>query len=180
MTLSCFETSASDSAVGAVEIEDGDRLAARDFAAQGQVCDVDVVLAEDGPHEADQAGGIDMVVHQQVAIEIRIEVEVAELHQSQELIAEDRAGGGELPASVTMVALTSVEKSPRSDDDDSVISMPRSRASISALTMFTPLSSAEAMKPDVNAAVISFVFSWPRRRGTAAERIGLATTSSVG
>ena len=62
------------------------------------------------------------------------------------------------PSSVKTVALTSVEKSPRSDDDDSVISMPRSRASMSALTMLTPLSSADAISPEVNAAEISFVF----------------------
>ena len=59
--------------------------------------DVHVVLAEDRSQETDQARGVDVVIQKQIAVEIRIQVEVAKFHEPQELIAEDRAGGGELP-----------------------------------------------------------------------------------
>src|SRR5438309_1365329 len=61
--------------------------------AQGEVGDVDAVLAENGSDAADDAGHVDIAAHQQGALERRLHVDAVELEQPW-LLSMDHSGGG--------------------------------------------------------------------------------------
>ena len=75
----------------AVEVQDGDGLAAGQLPADGHLGDVDLVLAEDRADEADQARHVAVREDQHDAVHVGVEVVRAELHEAQILVAEQRA-----------------------------------------------------------------------------------------
>ncbi len=78
----------------AVEVEHGDGLAARHLPADGHLGDVDLMLAEDGADVADQPRQVAVVEQQHHAVHAGVEMIRAQLHQAQELVAEQRPRRG--------------------------------------------------------------------------------------
>ena len=142
----------------AVEVEDADRLAAG-------VCRPTVIWAmltwcfpKIVPMKPIMPGHVAVGEDEQHAVEVGLEPVRPELHQAEVLVAEERAGRDVVPCSVSTSAWRSVAKSPFLGLDDSTISMPRSRASTSALTRLTSALRRNSSSPAVNAAVSSRVF----------------------
>src|SRR5262249_4873851 len=73
-----------------IEIQYGDRLAARQLAAHRHLCDVHLMLAENGADEADQPWHVAVRENQHVAVHVRSELIWPKWHQPQKLIAEER------------------------------------------------------------------------------------------
>ena len=65
----------------------------RAFAAEGEVGDVDALLAEDGADLADDAGDVEVAADEQIAFERRFDVDAVELEQAR-LLAVNHGGGG--------------------------------------------------------------------------------------
>ena len=61
------------------------------FASKCHLSDVDVVFTEDSPDETNQSRHVTVSIDQQQAVKIRFEMVLVQSHQSQELIAKDRA-----------------------------------------------------------------------------------------
>ena len=76
-----------------IKIQHGNRVATWFvlFATQCHVSNVDTMLAADIPDETNDARFIDVLINQQQAIEIRIQMELVDANQTQELLAEDRS-----------------------------------------------------------------------------------------
>ena len=75
-----------------VHLHDGeglDGLGAGAFAAEGEVGDVDAVLAEDGSDFADDARNVEVAADQQIAFERRFDVDAVELKQARLLAVND-------------------------------------------------------------------------------------------
>ena len=79
-----------------VDLDDGegfDGLCAGAFAAEGEVGDVDAVLAEDGADFADDAGDVEVAADEQVAFERRFDVDGVELEEARLLAVNDSGAG---------------------------------------------------------------------------------------
>ena len=80
----------------AVEVQDGDGVSAVVLTTQRHVRDIHSVVAADGSNKTDQAGLVFVAEDQQLAVQVSIQVEAVEPDQSEESVAEDRAGDAEL------------------------------------------------------------------------------------
>jgi len=76
-----------------VEVEHGDGLAPRRLPADRHLGDVDIVLAEQGADETDQAGNIAVAEQKQHAIEMGVEAVGPQMGEAQLPVAEQGAGG---------------------------------------------------------------------------------------
>ncbi len=125
-----------------IDLHDGeglDGLGAGAFAAEGEVGDVDAVLAEDGADFADDAGDVEVAADQQVAFQRRLDVDGVELEQARLLAVNDGgAGAADSPSAVCSSTVRTLAAPPRwVSAFCSWMRMPRSCATAAALMRFT-------------------------------------------